>query len=91
LHDKPGEASIDHVFTSPQNNRFILHDSKGFEPGESNNLKVVLDFIDRQRAMPYLKDKLHAIWWGLHLNVFVRQADGIQGFVLKYPAQASVY
>jgi GTPase SAR1 family protein len=62
LHDKPGEASIDHEFTSPQNNRFILHDSKGFEPGESNNLKVVLDFIDRQRAMPYLKDKLHAIW-----------------------------
>jgi GTPase SAR1 family protein len=61
-HDKPGEVSIDHEFTSLQNKRFVLHDSKGFEPGEKDNLKVVRDFIDRRRAMPDLKNKLHAIW-----------------------------
>ncbi|KAG2124757.1 hypothetical protein BD769DRAFT_1739285, partial [Suillus cothurnatus] len=61
-HDKPGEVSIDHEFTSLQNKRFVLHDSKGFKPGEKDNLTVVRDFIDRRRAMPDLKNKLHAIW-----------------------------
>ncbi|KAG1869352.1 hypothetical protein DFJ58DRAFT_723203 [Suillus subalutaceus] len=90
-HDKPGEVSIDHEFISLQNNKFVLHDSKGFEPGEKDNLKIVRDFIDHRRKMPYLKDQLHAVWWGLRLNAFVRQADDMQGFALKYPAQAGVY
>jgi GTP-binding protein EngB required for normal cell division len=54
-HNNPGEASIDHEFISPQNDRFVLHDSKGFEPAEKDNLNVVRDFIDRRRAMPDLK------------------------------------
>ncbi|KAG2344169.1 hypothetical protein BDR05DRAFT_1018229, partial [Suillus weaverae] len=61
-HYKPGEASIDHELVSPQNKKFVLHDSKGFEPGSKDNLKIVRDFIDRRRAMPDLKDQLHAIW-----------------------------
>ncbi|KAG2361094.1 hypothetical protein BDR07DRAFT_1410622 [Suillus spraguei] len=61
-HDRPGEVSIDQEFISPQNNRFVLHDSKGFEPGEKDNLKTVRDFINRRRAMPILKDQLHAVW-----------------------------
>ncbi|KAG2335649.1 hypothetical protein BDR05DRAFT_920671, partial [Suillus weaverae] len=27
-HEKPGEASIDHELVSPQNKKFVLHDSK---------------------------------------------------------------
>ncbi|KAG1718977.1 hypothetical protein EDB19DRAFT_770944 [Suillus lakei] len=61
-HNKPGEASIDHELISPQNKRFVLHDSKGFEPGEEDNLKIVRNFIDRRRAMPDLKNQLHAVW-----------------------------
>ncbi|KAG2746346.1 hypothetical protein P692DRAFT_20836147 [Suillus brevipes Sb2] len=61
-HDRPGEASIDHEFISPQNDRFVLHDSKGFEPGSEDNLKTVRDFIDQRRANPDLKDQLHAVW-----------------------------
>ncbi|KIK38642.1 hypothetical protein CY34DRAFT_90608, partial [Suillus luteus UH-Slu-Lm8-n1] len=61
-HDRPGEASIDHEFISPQNDRFVLHDSKGFEPGSEDNLKTVRDFIDQRRAKPDLKDQLHAVW-----------------------------
>lgn len=61
-HDKPGEVSIDDEFISSQNNKFVLHDSKGFEPGEKDNLKIVRDFIDRRRKMPCLKDQLHAVW-----------------------------
>lgn len=58
----PGEVSIDHEFISPQNNKFVLHDSKGFEPGEKDNLKIVRDFINYRRAKPDLKDQLHAVW-----------------------------
>jgi GTPase SAR1 family protein len=59
---KPGEADIDHEFFSPQNDRFVLHDSKGFEPGEEGNVNTVRDFIERRRKMPDLKDQLHAVW-----------------------------
>ncbi|KAG2126214.1 hypothetical protein DEU56DRAFT_892029 [Suillus clintonianus] len=61
-HDRPGEANIDTEFISKQNDRFVLHDSKGFEPGEEGNLTVVQDFIQRRRSQPALKDQLHAIW-----------------------------
>ncbi|KAG2345526.1 hypothetical protein BDR05DRAFT_960448, partial [Suillus weaverae] len=55
------EASIDHELISPQNDRFVLHDSKGFEPGSEDNLKIVRDFTDCRRTMPYWKDQLHAV------------------------------
>ncbi|KAG1892894.1 uncharacterized protein F5891DRAFT_1282272 [Suillus fuscotomentosus] len=61
-HNKPGEAIIDKEFTSPENDRFVLHDSKGFEPGEVENLTIVRKFIERRRNMPDLKDQLHAVW-----------------------------
>ncbi|KAG2104324.1 uncharacterized protein F5147DRAFT_762082 [Suillus discolor] len=60
-HDKPGEANIDHEFISPQDDRFVIHDSRGFEPGEEDNLKIVRDFIERRRNMSP-EHQLHAIW-----------------------------
>ncbi|KAG1895941.1 uncharacterized protein F5891DRAFT_1193554 [Suillus fuscotomentosus] len=61
-HDRPGEACIDDEFTSRENDRFVLHNSKGFEPGEEKNLKIVQDFMERRKNMPDLKDQLHAVW-----------------------------
>ncbi|KAG1811999.1 hypothetical protein EV424DRAFT_1542306 [Suillus variegatus] len=49
-HDKPGDANIDDEVISPHNDRFVLHDSKGFEPGDEDNLKIVRDFIDPDLA-----------------------------------------
>ncbi|KAG2088268.1 uncharacterized protein F5147DRAFT_587736, partial [Suillus discolor] len=40
-HNKPGEAHIDKELISSQNKRFVLHDSKGFEPGDEDNLEIV--------------------------------------------------
>ncbi|KAI0317589.1 P-loop containing nucleoside triphosphate hydrolase protein [Amylostereum chailletii] len=60
--DKPGHHDIDTALTSKDNDRFILHDSQGFESGEKDNLKIVLDFIKRRSDMPALRDQLHAIW-----------------------------
>ncbi|KAJ8593314.1 hypothetical protein M405DRAFT_930900 [Rhizopogon salebrosus TDB-379] len=59
---KRGEANIDTEFISPQNNRFVLHDSKGFEPGEGGNVNIVREFIKRRGKMPNLGERLHAIW-----------------------------
>ena len=68
---KPGEANIDTELISPQNDKFVLHDSKGFEPGEEVNIHTVQDFIRRRGLMPDLKDQLHAVWWSLHLDEVV--------------------
>ncbi|KAG6867840.1 hypothetical protein C0993_010364 [Termitomyces sp. T159_Od127] len=40
-----GIADINREYTSDDNPRFALHDSKGFEPGSSNHWGIVEDFI----------------------------------------------
>ncbi|KAG2051806.1 hypothetical protein BDR06DRAFT_1022467 [Suillus hirtellus] len=60
-HYNPGMARIDAEFTSPRNDRLVIHDSKGFEPGDEDNLNIVRDFIDRRRNMSP-EHQLHAIW-----------------------------
>ncbi|KAF5368786.1 hypothetical protein D9615_010399 [Tricholomella constricta] len=61
-HDKRGKADIDKEILSRANDRFVLHDSLGFEPGEGANLDTVLAFIKGRNRMREVKDKLHAIW-----------------------------
>ena len=61
-HRDPGAAEIDLEFCHPSNDRFVLHDSEGFEPGEEAKINVVKRFIEERNGMPLLKDKLHAIW-----------------------------
>ncbi|KAJ6534529.1 hypothetical protein DFH09DRAFT_122306 [Mycena vulgaris] len=62
-HFKPGEAGIYSEITSETNPRFVLHDSKGFEPANMDTFNIVRDFIiaksDKQLK---LKDRLHAVW-----------------------------
>ncbi|KAG9225359.1 hypothetical protein CCMSSC00406_0006254 [Pleurotus cornucopiae] len=60
--DRPGVSDINFEITSTDNDRFVVHDSKGFEHGEDRNLNAVKKFIEERRRMPELKDKLHAIW-----------------------------
>ncbi|KAJ6555941.1 hypothetical protein B0H19DRAFT_1151603 [Mycena capillaripes] len=61
-HRTPGVHNIDKPFSFPQNDRIIIHDSQGFEPGEEGNIQTVSDFIERRSKMPALADQLHAIW-----------------------------
>ncbi|KIN98095.1 hypothetical protein M404DRAFT_158538 [Pisolithus tinctorius Marx 270] len=60
--DKPGEAVIEKELISPENDRFILHDSQGFEPAEGSNYDTVKSFIEARKMMPHIKDQLHAVW-----------------------------
>ena len=58
-----GEADIENEFTSTENQFFVLHDSKGFEAGDTENFEVVSKFVRQRRnkSLP-LKDRLHAVW-----------------------------
>ncbi|KAJ6453983.1 hypothetical protein C8R45DRAFT_944902 [Mycena sanguinolenta] len=56
-HRTPGVHDIE-----PFNDRIIIHDSQGFEPGEEENIQTVSDFIRRRSNMPALADQLHPIW-----------------------------
>ncbi|KDQ17159.1 hypothetical protein BOTBODRAFT_598870 [Botryobasidium botryosum FD-172 SS1] len=58
-----GVSDINEELTSPGNDRFVLHDSQGFEPGEVDNYNTVTTFIDRRVSQPHIKDQLHAIWF----------------------------
>ncbi|KAI0317601.1 hypothetical protein OF83DRAFT_123205 [Amylostereum chailletii] len=58
----PGDHDIDKELKSDKNHGFVLHDSKGFESGEEENLNTVLAFIKRRSEMLALHDRLHAIW-----------------------------
>jgi len=59
---RAGEADIDKEFVSTENEFFVLHDSKGFEPGDNANFDVVSRFIEERCRLEDLKDRLHAIW-----------------------------
>ncbi|KAJ6526124.1 hypothetical protein DFH09DRAFT_1187987 [Mycena vulgaris] len=61
--DQRGECNIYTESQSPQNSRFVLYDSMGFEPGNVKNLQDVKTFIsDRSGARVTLKERVHSIW-----------------------------
>ncbi|RDB24104.1 hypothetical protein Hypma_008545 [Hypsizygus marmoreus] len=61
-HNARGDADIDEEIFSSTNDKFVLHDSRGFEPGEEHNVEIVQDFINQRSRQRDVKDKLHAVW-----------------------------
>lgn len=61
-HGTRGISDIDEELISKLNDRFILHDSMGFEAGDDTNFKRVDDFIINRNKKRDIKDKLHAVW-----------------------------
>jgi hypothetical protein len=49
------------VFTN--HDGYVFHDSRGFEAGAEEELKIVQDFVRRKSQGEGLNDKLHAIWF----------------------------
>jgi GTP-binding protein EngB required for normal cell division len=69
-HDLPGKARINAEFRHSSNNRFILHDSEGFEPGEDAKFDTVKHFIeDRTRSEMSPEARLHVIWICISVSV----------------------
>ncbi|KAJ7110560.1 hypothetical protein C8R44DRAFT_800225 [Mycena epipterygia] len=62
-HQVRGECDIKVEITSTQNPLFVLHDSMGFEPGQSRNFEDATKFLlSRSGKAVALKDRVHAIW-----------------------------
>ncbi|KAJ7055574.1 hypothetical protein C8F01DRAFT_453939 [Mycena amicta] len=62
-HQRAGKSDINEEIISPQNHRFVLHDSQGFEPGDVSNLDVVTSFLrERNGKNVPLERRVHAVW-----------------------------
>ncbi|KAJ6455170.1 hypothetical protein C8R45DRAFT_1222596 [Mycena sanguinolenta] len=61
-HGKRGQCSIRDEIISEHNAHFVLHDSMGFEPGNTEEFETAREFLmSRGKKVP-LKDRVHAIW-----------------------------
>ncbi|KAJ7739368.1 hypothetical protein B0H16DRAFT_1568696, partial [Mycena metata] len=62
-HSKRGTSDINYEIISPQNKRFVLHDSMGFEAGDVENLITVKSFLESRSGQDIaLRDRVHVIW-----------------------------
>jgi len=57
---------------------YIFHDSRGFEAGGEDELKIVQEFVRRKSRESKLKDRLHAIWYCIPMD------NARPGLDLKY-------
>ncbi|KAF8711487.1 hypothetical protein AX14_013264 [Amanita brunnescens Koide BX004] len=60
--NQAGAADINNGFTSPHNKHLILHESKGYEPGEEETFRILEKFISEQTRKQSPAERLHAIW-----------------------------
>ncbi|KAF7985530.1 hypothetical protein HWV62_3763 [Athelia sp. TMB] len=61
-HESRGICDINDEITSPENTRFVLHDSMGYEGGETKNLNSVINFLQSRSKEVHVKDRVHAVW-----------------------------
>lgn len=54
--------NIEEELTMPQNDLFVWHDSRFFEPADGCSYGSVKAFIEKRRRMPLIKDHVHAVW-----------------------------
>ncbi|KDQ17212.1 hypothetical protein BOTBODRAFT_600484 [Botryobasidium botryosum FD-172 SS1] len=69
-HFMPGDSNIeDEIRIRLADGRlgYILHDSRGFEPGEFGNIRSVEGFINGRKGQARVEDKLHAIWYCIQI------------------------
>ncbi|KAJ7226791.1 hypothetical protein GGX14DRAFT_693003 [Mycena pura] len=57
-----GKSTIEKEITSTHNDRFVLHDSMGFEPGNTKTFETAKKFLESRGEKVPLKERVHAIW-----------------------------
>ena len=58
-----GQHDIDDELIFKSHDGYVFHDSRGFEAGGEDELKVVRDFVLRKSQEKGLRDRLHVIWF----------------------------
>jgi len=57
-----GEHNIENQLIFRRNTGFIFHDSRGFEAGSEEELKLMKRFLMDRAATTKLEKRIHAIW-----------------------------
>ena len=60
-----GQHDINDELIFSNHDGYIFHDSRGFEAGSVDELKIVQKFVKHKSREKRLKDRLHAIWFVL--------------------------
>ncbi len=60
-----GEHDIDDELVFSNHKGYIFHDSRGIESGATEELDILRGFVQRKAIASQLKERLHAIWFGL--------------------------
>ena len=67
-----GEHTIEHEFRFTNHHGYVFHDSRGFEAGSEEELRIVQCFVEERSRERFLQDRLHAIWFAV---LSVRDCD----------------
>jgi hypothetical protein len=70
-----GLHNINDELTFNNHAGYVFHDSRGFEAGAEDELKIVQEFVRRKSQEKKLNDRLHAIWFvpsGTYTSKFPR-------------------
>ena len=89
-----GLHNIEDELVFSEHQGYVFHDSRGFEAGGEDELKIVQDFVRRKSQEKRLMDRLHAIWfvpWYLHLQIHkitfqVLHSDGQRSTITGFKA-----
>ncbi|KAN0082400.1 hypothetical protein V8E55_008195 [Tylopilus felleus] len=66
--DERGEHDIEHEISFESNDRFVFHDSRGFEAGSEDELRKVQSFIEKRANEQALEAGLHSIWYCISME-----------------------
>lgn len=59
---KQGDHDINEAFESDSHPGIIIHDSRGFQAGDANEVDQFRRFIKKRSTLSNPKEALHAIW-----------------------------
>ncbi|KAL4075175.1 hypothetical protein V8B97DRAFT_1896760 [Scleroderma yunnanense] len=63
-----GEHNIEDEMIFPSNAGFVFHDSRGFEAGSKEEVKLMKNFLIDRAATMKLEKRIHAIWYCIPLT-----------------------
>lgn len=61
-HNQHGKHDIDQPFETDKHPGLILHDSEGFQAGDTKEVVAFEKFLKKRLMAPDVEDQLHAIW-----------------------------
>ncbi|KAN0088849.1 hypothetical protein V8E55_005906 [Tylopilus felleus] len=63
-----GEHNIQHEISFRSNDRFVFHDSRGFEAGSEDELHMLQSFIEERANKQAPGEHLHSIWYCISME-----------------------